>query len=312
MSYLIGYFVKATEEVYSAVREALPEGCELVGLPEAEGRLKEIDVLIAPKVTRQMILSAPSLKLIQTPGVGYDGIDLEAAAERGIPVAYTICGNTDEVAEHTMLLMLAVSRRLIEIDQAIRSGRWLMWERRLQSRNLRGRMLGLVGFGRIGREVARRAEAFGMKVQYSDPAVPSGEGQTPLDTLIATSDYVSIHVPLTAGTRGLIGPERIARMKPGSILINTSRGEIIDESALIEALREGRIAGAGLDVFTQEPPALSNPLLAMANVVLTPHVASGTVDGLRAKAAWYARNIERIRSGEQPLDLVPVMAGAPK
>jgi phosphoglycerate dehydrogenase-like enzyme len=308
MSLKVGYFMRANDGIYAAVREALPAGCELVTLAPGDDpaeKAKGLGFLIAGKVTREMIEAAPGLRLIQTPGVGYDGIDLAAAAARGIPVAFTVCGNTDEVAEHTLLLMLAVSRRLVELDAALRAGRWLMWDRRLQSFNLKGRTLGLIGFGRIGQAVAVRAAAFGMEIQYADPVAVPGWRRADLDELLGTSDYASLHVPLTPATRGLLDARRIGLMKRGAVLINTSRGEAVNEGALIEALRGGRLAGAGLDVFAKEPPSQDNPLLSMPNVVVTPHVGSGTADGLRVKAAWYAANIRRVLSGEAPLDCVP-------
>lgn len=310
MSYRAGYFIKANEGVYGVVRAALPEGFELVTLaddPAAQAR--DLDFLIAGKASRALIEAAPKLKLIQAPGVGYDGIDLAAAAERGVPVAIAVCGNPDEVAEYALMSMLAVSRRLVELDRALRGGKWMMWDRRLASFNLKGKTLGVVGLGRIGREVARRAAGFDMRVQYCDPNVSAPYPRLPLEELLATSDYVSLHVPLTPETRGMLSRGRIGCMKPGSILINTSRGEVVDEGALIDALREGRLAGAGLDVFEREPPVVSNPLLAMDNVVVTPHVASGTLDALRVKARHYAENMRRVLDGREPLDCIQ-LAGA--
>jgi phosphoglycerate dehydrogenase-like enzyme len=293
--------MKANEDVYGAIRAALSPVCDL-DAPAAS--IGNADFVIAGKVTAAMIDEAPNLKLILTPGIGTDGVDLAAAARRDIPVACTVCGNVTEVAEHTLMLMLAVSRRLTELDAALRDGRWLMWDRRMQSRNLAGRTLGIVGFGRIGQEVAARAAAFGMDVSYSDPVRNESWPCEDLDSLLACSDYVSLHVPLTPATRGLLSRERIAKMKPGAVLINTARGEVVDEPALIEALQTGRLSGAGLDVFAQEPPAKSNPLLAMPNVVLTPHTASGTLDGLQVKAAQYAENIRRFLNGEPLIDCV--------
>lgn len=306
MNYKAGFFLKANAGVYGVIRAALPPGFELVTLTgDPVEQVRELDFLIAGKVTRRMIEAAPGLRLIQTPGVGYEGVDLEAAAERGIPVAITVCGNPVEVAEYTLMAMLAVSRRLVEIDRELRRGRWMAWDRRLQSFNLQGKTLGIVGFGRIGREVAPRAAAFGMRVLYNDAApVPSAYQQVDLDVLLAASDYVTLHVPLTASTRGLLNRERLARMKPGAILVNTSRGEVVEEAALIEALQNGRLAGAGLDVFEKEPPAPDNPLLAMDNVVLTPHVASGTFDALRVKSRAYAENMRRVLAGEELLDCI--------
>jgi phosphoglycerate dehydrogenase-like enzyme len=307
----VGYFLKATTDVYRVIGEALPDFCRLVTLSPDESpvaAIPAVQFLIAGKVTRQMIEAAPSLRLIQTPGAGYDGIDLEAAADFGVPVACTTCGNTDEVAEHTIMLMLAVSRRLVELDSALRQGRWLMWDRRVNSRNLAERTLGLIGFGRIGQAVARRAQSFGMNVQYSDPIETGGWLRVPLEELLATSDYVSLHVPLTSSTRGLLSEDRLRLMKPDAILINTARGEVVDEKALIDALSEGRLAGAGLDVFEAEPLARTSQLTSMANVVLTPHTGAGTLDGLRVKAQRYAANIRRVMAGETVLDLVSAEA----
>jgi phosphoglycerate dehydrogenase-like enzyme len=312
MSYRVGYFLPATEEVYDAIRAAMPPDWRLVTLAPGQRPVDaaaDLDFLITAKAPRELIYAAARLRFLMTPGLGYEGIDLEAAAERGVPVAITVPGNVIEVAEHTILLMLAVSRRLIELDAALRKGEWLMWNRRLQSFNLAGRMLGLVGLGRIGREVALRAEAFGMRIQYADPFVSDGYSRVTLDHLLATSDIVSLHVPLSADTRGLMNGARLRQMKQGAILINVSRGELVDEDALVRALESGRVAGAGLDVFAVEPPPVSHPLFPFPNVVLTPHVASGTADGLRQKAARYVENIQRYLAGQTPHDLI---AAAPE
>lgn len=312
----VGYFMRAAEDVYAAIRQAMPKGVEVLTLDAgrpAMDLLPELDCVIAGKLSADMIRAGARLKLIQTPGVGYDGIDLDAAGQAGIPVAFTPCGNTDEVAEHTIMLMLAVSRRLSEIDAALRQGQWMMWSRRTVSHSLKGKSLGLVGFGRIGQAVARRASAFGMKTVYCDPITVGGYERRDLDTLIGESDYLSLHVPLTPGTRGMITAARISAMKPGAYFINTARGELVDEPALIEALKTGRLGGAGLDVFANEPPPAGHPLFELPNVVLTPHVGSGTVESLEEKAAWYSQNIQRVMAGQEPLspvpELVPAAAG---
>lgn len=307
MNYRVGYFMPAIEEVYQAIRERLPQNFTLVTLSQGQrpaDAAADLDFLITGKAPRDLFAAAPNLKFVMTPGLGYEGIDLAAAAERGIPVAITVPGNVVEVAEHTMLLMLAVSRRLVELDVSLRQGQWLMWSRRLQSFNLVGRMLGLVGLGRIGREVARRAEAFGMHIQYADPFVSNGYARVTLERLLSTSDVVSLHLPLSADTRALMNASRLRQMKRGAMLINVSRGELVDEPALVEALESGHLAGAGLDVFATEPPPADHPLFRFSSVVLTPHVASGTADGLRQKADRYAENIQRFLSGETPLDLI--------
>lgn len=304
--YKVGYFMRANEGVYDVIRQSLPADSELVTLNGAatpESTIADLDFLIAGKVSREMIAQAPRLRLIMAPGVGTDGIDTAAASERGIPVAATICGNMVEVAEFTLMLMLTVSRRLTELDAALREGRWLMWDRRLQSRNLAGKTLGLVGHGRIGQAVGRRAAAFDMNVVYSDPCQSGG---LPLADLLAESDFVSLHLPLTPESRGLMNASSIAAMKTGAVLINTARGELVDQTALVGALQSGKLGGAGLDVFEKEPLDPANPLLAMPNVVVSPHVASGTLDGLRVKAQQYAANIRRVLAGEEPIDLLRV------
>jgi phosphoglycerate dehydrogenase-like enzyme len=304
MKYKTGYLVRANEGVYDVIRTALGGGSELVTLSSGMtplSAMRDLDFVIAGTVTPEMMAAAPKLKLILAPGIGVDGIDLEEAAARSIPVACTIAGNVIEVAEHAILLMLAVSRRLTELDAALRQGRWLMWDRRVKCRNLLGRTLGIVGYGRIGQEIGIRATALGMDVRYADPERP---GSMRLDDLLGTSDYVCLSVPLTSETRSLMNRERLLSMKQGAILINVARGEIVDEPALIEARQSGRLSGAGLDVFATEPPESTNPLLAMPNVVVTPHVGSGTLDGLRVKAAQYAENIRRFLAGEPLLDCI--------
>ncbi len=307
MTCRVGYFIRANEAIYNFIRRNLPAGCELVTLAPGTTPIEllpDLDILIAGHVSRQMISVATRLKLIMTPGCGSDGVDLLAAQESSIPVAITNVGNTDEVAEHTLMLMLAVSRRLTELDASLRQGKWLMWDRRLQSFSLAGKTLGLVGFGRIGQAVAERAQAFRMKTQYYDIVhQPDGAG-IGLDDLLVSSDYVSLHVPLTSSTRHLLDARRIGAMKQGAILINAARGEAVDEPALVRALQEGHLAGAGLDVFEKEPPDPANPLFSMPNVVVTPHVASGTADSLRVKAAHYAENVRRVRAGQSAIGVL--------
>lgn len=282
----VGYFLPAGEDVIAEIRSALDPDWTLVTDPTG----RDLDFVIAARMTREAIQSAPRLRLIQLPGVGSDKTDLAAAAERGIPVCEGAAGSDEEVAEFTILLMLAVSRRLVEIVNRTRQGDWKPWGWRTRSLSLHGKQLGIAGMGRIGRQVARRAEAFGMRVA-------SG----PVDSLLEDSDYLSLHCPLKPETRHLLNRDRIARMKPGAILINTARGELVDEAALIDALRSGHLAGAGLDVMELEPPEAGNPLLAMEQVICTPHLATGTIDSLRAKARFYAENIRRVLRGAEPM-----------
>jgi phosphoglycerate dehydrogenase-like enzyme len=309
MNYQVGYFLRANEGVYNVVRQALEPDMSLVTLtgkdPQEElDRIRDLDFLIAVKATAEMIRAAGKLRFLQLPGVGYDQVNLQAAAEAGIPVAVSAHGTSDAVAEHAMLLMLAVSRRLCEMAGSLRAGKWWMWERRTSSYGLTGKTLGIIGMGRIGQEVAVRAAAFGMFIRYFDLFQVDGYRRCELDELLRSSDIVTVHCPLTAATRGLLNRERMALMKPGAILINTARGGIVDEAALHEALVSGNLAGAGLDVYEKEPPDPANPLLHMDQVIATPHIATGTLDSLRIKAAFYVENFRRILANQPPLGLI--------
>lgn len=315
MGYQVGYFLPATESVYSVIRSALPDHLKLV-IPARRNPqdliecVRDLDFLIAVKVSEDMIRNAPKLRLIQLPGVGYDQVNLAAAARAGIPVSVSAVGTSDVVAEHTLMLILATCRRLVELSNSLRTGKWWMWDRRTVSYGLSGKTLGIVGMGRIGREVAARAAAFGMSIQYSDVMDVDGFRRCSLEDLLRTSDIVTLHCPLTADTSRLMNRERIGLMKPGSILINAARGEVVEEAALLDALVAGRLAGAGLDVFEKEPPDPANPLLHMDQVTVTPHVATGTLDSLKVKAEYYAGNMRRVLAGEQPLGLVNEGAAA--
>ncbi|MGQ9459540.1 MAG: 2-hydroxyacid dehydrogenase, partial [Anaerolineae bacterium] len=267
-------------------------------------------VATAP-VTDEVLARAPRLRLIQHQGVGYDNVDVAAAARRGVPVALTPEGTTIPVAEHVFLLILSLYRNLLTAAMALRDGRWLQWSLRPHSFNLMGKRLGIVGLGRIGREVARRGRAFGCEVLYTDlvraPAEVEAElGATyvSLGDLLAQVEILTLHVPLTEATRGLIGARELARMRPSAILINTARGGLVDEEALYHALVTGQIAGAGLDVFAQEPPPPDHPLLRLENVVATPHIAAGTRDALQEKMRAAFANMQRVAQGLEPLHRV--------
>ncbi len=314
------YFNYATQDVYAIIRSQLPAGFELLCLnaeddAERKRLLPEADfVLVATApLTESMMKAAPRLKLIQHQGVGYDTTDVTAAKRLGIPVALTPEGTTIGVAEHTLLLILAVFKRLVLAHSGLVRGEFMQFELRPTSFELAAKTVGLIGMGRIGREVARRAQAFDARVIYCDPEVTFSRAEMEqlaakkvgLEHLLATADVVSLHVPLTAGTRTLIRRESLAIMKPTAILINTARGGLVDEAALVEALRAGRLAGAGLDVFQKEPPNADNPLLSLDNVILTPHIAAGTRDALIEKMRAAFANMERVLKGEQPINLVP-------
>jgi len=222
--------------------------------------------------------AGPRLRVVAQFGVGYDNVDVAAASERGIVVANTPDVLTAAVAELTLGLVLALLRRIAEGDRLIRrGGAWELAPTFMLGRGLAGRTLGVVGWGRIGREVGRLAEAYGMRVVWTRR---SGGG-VPLDELLREADVVSVHTPLTEETRHLIAARELALMRPYAVLVNTSRGPVVDEAALVAALREGRLGGAALDVFEREPEVPAE-LVALENVVLTPHVGSATVEAREA------------------------------
>src|SRR3954465_6747466 len=258
----------------------------VVGPESVNGNLPEqlegADALIvrsAVFVDAAMLARAVKLRVIGRAGVGVDNIDVEAATKRGIAVMNTPGANAVAVAEHTFALMLALARHLPQADATTRAGKWE--KKALQGTELRGKTLGIVGLGRIGVEVARLGKAFGIKVLAYDPFVSQQLARDleieliALDPLYAASDYISLHVGLTPHTTGMINATSIAKMKKGVRLVNCARGELIDDAALVAALNSGHVAGAALDVFSQEPPKES-PLLAAPNVIATPHIAGST------------------------------------
>lgn len=252
---------------------------------------------------------AVRLRVIGRHGVGLDNVDVAAATERGVPVVYTPDGPTESTAEHALTLMLATARHLSQLDRAARSGDFGI-RNRLQAmgHELRGKALGVVGFGRIGRRLAEMCRgALQMLIYVFDPyldaQVVAEWGATSVSDLVqlaGTVDVLSLHVPLTAETHHLIDRDVLGAMKPDAILINASRGAVVDEAALIEALQEGRIFGAGLDVYDPEPPAADHPLFAFEQVVLTPHVASFTDEARRRMGLTVVEDILRVLRGEPP------------
>lgn len=310
----IFYNSLGTPEMYAMIRARACEGVELVTLEnddDAERSEKIADceaVIVAAKpLTARTIEAGRTLRLIHHQGVGYhDTVDLEAARVAGLRLALTPEGTTVGVAEHTVLLMLGAARRAAFADAELRQGRWHVNALRPVSVELYGKTVGFVGFGRIGQETAIRLSSFGTRAIYCDPAITDPDSRTAavavsFDTLIETADLVSLHLPLTEATRHLISAEVIARMKPGAILVNTARGGIVDDAALARALASGHLLAAGLDVFEGEPVGPENPLCALPNVMLTPHISAGTRDALGHKMTALFRNIERFRRGE-PLE----------
>jgi phosphoglycerate dehydrogenase-like enzyme len=252
---------------------------------------------------------APKCQIVARDGVGFDSVDIDAATKQGVWVTIIPDALVEDVADTAMMLLLAANRRLTYLDSSTRQGEWRQASADLFAhppRKLNAATLGLVGFGRIGRAVAQRARGFGTKVIVADPvatadqAASAGAELVPLDALLERGDFVSIHVPLLESTRHLIGARELARMKPTAVLVNTSRGPVVDEAALIEALRAGRLRAAGLDVFEKEPVEPDNPLLTMPHVVLTPHIASISDVSNVERRREAAREVLRVLSGHEP------------
>jgi D-3-phosphoglycerate dehydrogenase / 2-oxoglutarate reductase len=244
-------------------------------------------------VPTQVLEAAPHLKVISRHGVGFDNIPVEYCTARGIPVAIVGDVNAVSVAEHTIFLMLAVARNGVQLDGAVRRGDFAA-RQRITGVELRGRTLLIVGFGRIGREVACRAMAFGMRVMVFDPFAERGREDVvfvgTLEEGLSAADVLSLHVPLNARTRNLIGERELALMPPGAIVVNTARGGILEENAVVAALRSGRLRGVGLDTFVDEPVPATHPILTEADTVLSPHSAALTVESLLAMSFATARN----------------------
>ena len=279
--------------------------------PATEERLIEIGrdadallTLLSDPITRRVLAGCPNLKIVAQYAVGYDNIDLAAAKELGIVVTNTPGVLTDATADFTFALLLAAARKITVADRLVREGGFKRWETdMLLGMDLRGKTLGIVGFGRIGAAVARRALGFGMKVTYynrsrANPTIERLNGATyvELEELLEESDVVSLHCSLNEQSHHLIDAAALVRMKPSAILINTSRGPVVDEAALVEALRDGTIAAAGLDVFEREPRVTSG-LLMLENVVLAPHLASATVEARTRMAEMCSEAILAVARG---------------
>jgi glyoxylate reductase len=285
--------------------EPPPREALRAGTARAEGLL----CLLTDQIDGELLAGAPALRAISTLSVGVDHIDLAAATARGIPVGHTPGVLSETTADLAFGLLLAAGRRIAEADRWVRAGGWRperLWAPDLLlGRDLHGATLGIVGMGAIGRAVARRARGFSMPVlAWSRTRRPLGElaawaEWVELPELLARSDFVSVHVPLSPETRGLLGVEAIATMKPGAVLVSTARGGVVDEAALVDALERGRLAGAGLDVFEREPLDPRSPLLGRADVVLTPHIGSAS-DATRARMSdLAARNLLAGLAGER-------------
>jgi len=308
------YFSHAPQNVYDIIGEEVPPGFVLTALREdtdEERREKladcEVVIVAAKPMGREFIEAAPALKLVHHQGVGYqDTVDVDALKKRNIALALTPSGTSIGVAEHTLLLALAVCKRLPFADSELRRGRWHINSLRPYSFEVAGRTVGYVGMGRIGQETATRFRAFGTAGIYYDPHVALsrkrekalGLRRVEWQELLSAADIITLHVTSGEATHHMIDENALRQMKPNTILVNTARGSVIDEAALCRALEAGRIAGAGLDVFETEPFRPDNPLAAMPNVVLTPHISAGTRDALKTKMRALFQNVQRFFKGE--------------
>ena len=314
--------VPTSEETGELAKNLASSHIELVlaqpGTDAFEATLRKAQFMICyPQVQMDALFykKAPHLKLVQLLSAGYDAVDIAAARRAKVPVANNGGANAISVAEHAMMLMLTVARRVVWQHQSVSGGRWrgngpppVMYE-------LYDKTLGIIGLGNIGRKVARRAQAFGMKVEYYDIKRLTEDEEDALGVkfrlrreLLRRSDIVSLHVPLNASTKHMIGVGELALLKKCAILVNTSRGPVIDETALAKALEKKAFFGAGLDVFDEEPPPSDNPLFKLDNVVLTAHFAGPTFDNHIARFRNAFDNVERIVRGEVPFWVVPELS----
>lgn len=305
-------------------RELVPPNLDMVvarpGSDEFKAALAETTCIVGfgdNSMNDNFYKSAPKLRLVQLLSAGYDRCDVEAARRAGVPICNNGGANSTAVAEHAIMLMLAVAKRIVWQHANVSAGRWRgnnVDDVKLYE--LRGRTLGIVGLGTIGKKTARLAKAFGMDVQYYD-TVRLSEEQTDalgvrfalLEEVLRSSDIVSLHVPLTRDTKHMIGAAQLRLMKPSAYLVNTCRGPVVDEPALVEALTAGTIAGAGLDVFDQEPPPPNNPLFTLPNVTLTAHFAGPTWDNQYTRFRNAFDNCQRVARGERPLWVIPELQG---
>jgi len=275
------------------------------GLPREEllAALPDYDALVVRsqvQVDAEAIAAGTRLQVIGRAGVGVDNVDLDAATRAGITVVNAPTGNTIAAAEHTLALLYGVARRIAAADASVRRGEWKRAE--FTGNELRGRTLGIIGLGKIGQAIAARAVAMEMTVLAADPFVTAeqaahhGVELVPFETILERSDVVTVHVPMTRATRGLIGRDQLARMRPGAILLNVARGGVVDEAAVAAALRDGHLGGAGIDVFEQEPPT-GSPLLDAPNTVLTPHLGASTAEAQVAVAEEIADQVLDVLAG---------------
>ena len=310
---------RQSQEVLDIVRSLTPHGFELVvadfGTPEFYQVAADAEYFmgLARQMGGEFFRAAPKLKLVQLLSAGYDRVDVEAARKAKVPVANNGGANAIAVAEHTIMLMLAVLKRVVQMHNDVVVGKWRATDVRIHE--VAGRTLGIIGLGNIGKKVARRAAAFDMTIQYYDIKRLTEDEEDALGVrfvllteLLRSSDVVSLHVPLDDSTRNMIGARELSMMKPASILVNTCRGPVVDEDALHRALTGKQVAGAGLDVMVEEPPAKDHPLFKLPNVTLTPHSAGPTWENWTSRFRNGFDNIQRVAAGGRPRWVIPELA----
>ncbi len=304
----------ASHDIERGVLERAGATFEVLQVRDAEdliARAHDADGLLVQymQITKPIIDALPRLRVIGRYGVGFDTIDVAAASAHGIYVCNCPDYCIDEVADHTVALLLSLARRLFPLRKHVEEGRWSIDPARPTVR-LRGQVLGIVGAGRIGRAVAERARPLGLRLVGHDPYIPDdrlagfGIQPTSLADLLQQADYVTLHVPLSDDTRHLLNRERLALMKPGAVLINTARGGLVDTEALVDALRSGHLSAAALDVLEQEPPPPEHPLRSMSNVILTPHTAFYSEESLATLKREVAEDVARVLRGDAPKNAV--------
>lgn len=312
----IVYFTSQNPAVSRILLEYAPADFEIVVHPIDTDDEKKISLvgdadfllLFPGRLSGAVLKAAKNVKLIQLVSAGFDELDLELCRKLGIQVANNGGTNAQDVAEHTVALILGVYRRLVDLDTFARTNRWDELEIGLSTHTISGKTVGIIGLGHIGRQVARLLRGFGAYLIYNDveEAQPELERELRISRLglvelLQTSDIVTLHVPLTEQTRHLIGRRELSHMKTTALLINTCRGQVIDEQALTSILKVNRIMGAGLDVLEEEPPDINHPLLSLENVLITPHVAGVTLDTWRRRSEIIYQNMQRVWEGNDPL-----------
>ncbi|MCE4606222.1 MAG: 2-hydroxyacid dehydrogenase [Desulfurococcales archaeon] len=315
------------EGLFAPVKDKIPGDVKIIAVfgkskDEIKAILKDADIIIGDysfqmKIDAELCEAMEKVKLIQQPSTGFDHIDIDACRKKGIPVANAGRSNSVSVAEYTIMSALALLKRLVYAHEYTKSGEWPQWKLMdMGTFDLYGKTWGIIGIGRIGREVAKRARAFDAEVIYYDVRkLPPEEEEklgvkySRLSKLLRNSDIISIHIPLTPETEKFLGEQELRSMKPGAVLVNPSRGKLIDEEALAKAIREGWIGGAAVDVYSREPPSPDYPLLRLAregdyNIILTPHIAGANSDARSRIIMHSVENIVRVLAGGEPIAVV--------